>query len=270
MSFYFTMIQKDHYLKISDEQISQIRQAFDVYTKKFFNNDPLHNQHIEIKRFHTRKVCENILDIARSLEMNSEQQNFAELLAWMHDIGRFEQYRKYQTFSDSNSENHSILAIKTIKKENLLASLTKEQTDVIFHTILNHNIRLVPNNEEPIIDFYSRLLRDADKLDIWRITIEMDIMFKLEKISLPGSYSVPAIFLIEFANRRPLRMEQASNIYDTTLLRLSWIYDLNFTRSFKLIIDRGIVDKLLKKVPGSAELEQIRMLVFQYLSQKCP
>lgn len=263
------MILKDRYFAISYKQISQIRQAFEAYTKSFFNDDSLHNQHIEIKRFHTKNVCENILEIARSLKMNSEQQYFAELIAWMHDIGRFEQYRKYQTFSDSDSENHSLIGVKVMKKENFLSFLTKEQTFVLFRAILNHNIRLVPYNEDPVIDFYSRLLRDADKLDIWRITIEMNIMFKIQELTLPDSYLVPPLFLREFANRRTLRMEHASNIHDTTLFRLSWMFDLNFTRSFELMREREIADKLLKKVPGSLELEQIRTLIHQHLNQKC-
>lgn len=263
------MNHKDRFFSISNGQIEEIRQTFDKYTNSFFNADPVHNQHIEIKRFHTLKVCENMLEIARSLEMSAEQQNFAELLAWTHDIGRFEQFRKYGTFSDSDSENHSLLAVKILKKENILKFLTKEQLYVVLRSILNHNIRLVPYNEDPVIDFYSRILRDSDKLDIWRITIEMNIMFKLEEQTIPESYQVPSIFIREFKNRRPLRIEQAVSMHDTTLFRLSWLFDLNFTRSFELMREKNITDLLLKKVPGSQELEKIRTLAYQYLDEKC-
>jgi hypothetical protein len=263
------MICKDRYFGISDGHISKIRQAFERYTQSFFNTDLQHNKHIDIKRFHTYKVCENIVDIAHSLQMDHEQLNFVELLALMHDIGRFEQYMKYQTFSDAESENHSVIGIKVMKQQNFLTFLTKEQTFVIFRAILNHNIKFVPTNEDPLIDFYSRLLRDADKLDIWRITIEMDIMFKIQELTLPKTYIVPPIFMSEFNNHRPLSIEHAHNIHDTTLFRLSWLFDLNFTRSFELMREREIADKLIKKVPGSDKLEHIKTLVNSYLTQKC-
>jgi len=263
------MIQKDGYLRISDEQIAQIRKEFETYTKSFLNNNKKFNQHIELKRFHTKKVCENILDISRSLQMDQQQLNFAELLAYMHDIGRFEQYKKHHTFNDSESENHAEIAIQVIKERNILKFLDQEQINTIYQAIRNHNIRRVPKNKGPITDFYSRLLRDSDKLDIWRLNIEMNIMYKIQDGPLPEKYNIPSGFIEIYKEYRPLSIDMAKDFYDTIIFRLSWIFDLNFKRSFELMKERDITDKLLKKVPPSVELEQIRKLTYDYLDLKC-
>jgi HD superfamily phosphodiesterase len=201
--------------------------------------------------------------------MGQKQLYFIEVLAWLHDIGRFEQYHKYRTFDDSVSENHAVLGLKVIEQEKILDGFSSDHQEILTRSILNHNIRSVPQNEPKQIDFYSRILRDADKLDIWRITIEMNIMFKLQEDILPKTYSVPHFFIQNFKDRQTLKIEQAKTMHDTTLFRLSWIYDLNFRRSLEMFRERKIGQKLLNKVPLSPPLEQIGRLVEEFIDEKC-
>jgi len=42
---------------------------------------------------------------------------FAEVIAWLHDIGRFEQFDRYRTFADAESENHAQIALRVIEKK---------------------------------------------------------------------------------------------------------------------------------------------------------
>jgi hypothetical protein len=261
--------KKEYFLEIGNEQRDLVKISFQQYCERFYINDPLYDKFIELKRFHTFKVCENIIDIGRSLKMDKDQLNFAEVLALLHDIGRFEQYRKYRTFDDSVSENHAILGLRVIEEEKILNGFTSEQIEVLSQSILNHNKRSVPENEPAKIDFYSRLIRDADKLDIWRISIEMNITFKLQDEVLSDSYIVPKSFIQCFLDRQTIKMDQASSLYNNTLFKLSWIYDLNFTRSFELFRERNFGAKLLAKIPKSTEANNIAQIIEEYVSEKC-
>jgi HD superfamily phosphodiesterase len=260
---------KEQFLKTDDIQCDLVRKIFQSYSSRFKSEDPLYNKYIELKRFHTARVCENILDIGSSLQMDREHLNFVEILAWLHDIGRFEQYRKYRTFDDSVSENHAILGLRVIEQEKILEGFSSEQKEILSSSILNHNTRSIPENEPSKIDFYSRILRDADKLDIWRISIEMNITYKLLDEVLSETYVVPNDFIQSFQNRQTIKMSQASTLYNNTLFKLSWIYDLNFKRSFELFNESNIGQKLLDKIPQSGDLNNIGHLIKDYVAEKC-
>jgi len=261
--------KKVNFLQIGNDQCDFIRNSFQKYCEQFLTDDPLYNKYIELKRLHTFKVCENIIDIGHSLRMDREQLNFAEVLALLHDIGRFEQYQQYRTFDDSISENHAALGLRVIENEKILDDFSLEQKEVLYLSILNHNIRSVPVGLPSKIDFYSRLLRDADKIDIWRISIEMNITYKLQDEILADSYIVPPTFIQSFLNKQTIKMDQAATLYNNTLFKLSWIYDLNFTRSFEIFRKQKFGQKLLGKIPYSADLENIGQIIDEYIVEKC-
>jgi hypothetical protein len=257
--------KRDGFLQMGEGQCHYIRNIFKEYTARFMSDEPLYNKYMELKRYHTARVCENIIEIGRSLNMDQEELNFVEILAWLHDIGRFEQYHKYRTFDDSVSENHAVIGLRVIEQEKILDNFPTEHQEVLTRAILNHNLRSVPENEPEKIDFYSRIIRDADKLDIWRISIEMNITYKLQEEKLSDVYIVPQSFINSFRNKQTLLMEHASTLYDNTLFKLSWIFDLNFSRSFELFIERKIGQDLFKKIPHSNELESIRKMIGEYI-----
>ena len=72
------------------------------------------------------------------------------MAALLHDIGRFEQYRRYRTFADSRSENHASLGVKIIKQENLLQGCTAVAADTIIRTVGCHNRLDIPSQGDPI------------------------------------------------------------------------------------------------------------------------
>jgi hypothetical protein len=97
---------------------------------------------------------------------------FAETAALFHDIGRFEQLVRYGTFSDHHSVNHAELGVSVLESEGVLAGLQPEDRDGLGRVIRNHNRFAISEGESGFHLAQSRLLRDADKLDIFRILID--------------------------------------------------------------------------------------------------
>ena len=54
----------------------------------------------------------------------------AEIMALFHDIGRFEQYKQYRTFSDYRSEDHAALGVKVIKANRILNGFEPAEAEI--------------------------------------------------------------------------------------------------------------------------------------------
>ena len=58
------------------------------------------------------------LSIASSIGLNEEKINLAKLIGLLHDIARFEQYTRYQTFRDIESIDHGNLGAEILQQDN--------------------------------------------------------------------------------------------------------------------------------------------------------
>jgi hypothetical protein len=255
-------------LSVKADLCKTVKSAFQKYASRFRKaGDISYNQHMQVKQNHTARVCHEIKTIGKSLNFNEEQLAFAELIAWLHDIGRFEQFDRYGTFADAESENHSEIAVRVIEREGLLTSLDTQLKEIVYRCILNHNIPIVPENEPEQIDFYSRLLRDADKLDIWRLTLEMNIFHTIKTETMPVRYEIPERLLLCFVNEKVISLDSVQSFYDSILFRLSWIYDLNFTFSVEQVVKRKIAEQLISRLPFSKAADVLGNQVITYLKQ---
>ncbi len=234
--------------------LPQLKSWFEDYILSFSSDDPSFQENIDLKTEHTRRVCEAILDIGGNLDLSKEELCLAEASALMHDIGRFEQYRTYGTFSDYRSEDHAALGVKIIKDNHILKDLDPDKAEIIVCAVSYHNHFSLPALEEERCIFFLKLLRDADKVDIWRVvteyyqnmenkrnqTVELDLP-DIDRISSPVYDSLIKGELARIADLKTLN--------DFKLLQIGWIYDLNFRRTFQIVQERGYLEKIRKSLP---------------------
>ena len=152
--------------------LPRLRDWFEDYVTQFSSDDPILQENMDLKAEHTRRVCEVIMDIGASLDLSEEELCIAEAAALLHDIGRFEQYSRYRTFSDYRSEDHAALGVKIIQANRVLDGLEPAVADIIVRAVQYHNRVTLPVGEEERCLFSLKLLRDADKVDIWRVVTE--------------------------------------------------------------------------------------------------
>ena len=80
--------------------------------QKFFleyvQNYDLNNENIKRKEQHSLRVMAISKKIAEELKLSEKEIKLATLIGLLHDIGRFEQYTKWKTFSDKISTNHGV------------------------------------------------------------------------------------------------------------------------------------------------------------------
>lgn len=138
------------------------------YVDQFSASDYLTQDNIKRKIEHTGRVRENILLLAKSEKIGEEESRLAESIALFHDLGRFEQFMRYKTFVDSESEDHALLGVKILKRTGILSHLPPNEKYLLLKAIEYHNRLEIPecSKSSKELLFYSKLIRDADKLDI--------------------------------------------------------------------------------------------------------
>jgi len=258
---------------VPDEKIvTELRDWFINYVNTFNDDSKELRQNIGIKREHTEKVIEEITNIGRELGLNDNELNLAEIIALFHDIGRFEQYNHYKTFSDQKSENHAELGIKILKEHNVLGGLDAGVQQLILCSIRYHNRPSLPINETDSCLFYSRLIRDADKLDIWRVVTDYyhrvngrrNVALELE---LPDTHGFSKEVYDSLMKKQVVCMKYVKNINDIKLLQVGWIFDLNFKPAFERVKERRYLEMIRDVLPDSKEINGIFDVVNAYVTE---
>lgn len=266
------MPSENEYL-IAESDLKDLKEWFSRYVQSFYSADPIVQEALLLKGKHSLRVCNEILDIGKQLELSHNNLRLAEAMALFHDIGRFEQFTRYQTFVDKKSENHGELGVKVLQKENTLAALDKDTQELILKAISYHNRLSIPEDESHICIFFSKLLRDADKLDIYNLVV---IYYNTDHsgrgsavdLDLPDTPEVSEEILTNIAAGKIVSMNQLKSLNDFKLLQMAWIYDINCQPTFQAIYERGYLKKIRDTMPASEKIDQIYSKLMSYLQGK--
>lgn len=249
---------------------------FDDYVSHFSSNDPIVQENMNLKAEHTRRVCEAIIDIGESLGLSGDDLCMAEASALLHDIGRFEQYRRYRTFFDYRSEDHAALGVKVIQANRVLNGLDPAATDIIVRLVGYHNRATLPDGEEESCLFFLKLLRDADKVDIWRVVTEYYQQTENKRnhaieLDLPDMDEVSDSVYESLMNEKLVQMAHLQTLNDFKLLQIGWIYDVNFPRTFQIVRENAYLETIRDALPqGSIRVKEIYERARGYLERNSP
>ena len=242
---------------------------FDRYVEPFLVTDEEGAKNIRLKIVHTRKVCAAMALLAEGEKLSENEAHIASVIALLHDVGRFPQYRRWRTFRDSESDNHARLAIDVMREENILAGIEPSELLLIEEAVRFHNLLAPPAIIQSPTRLYINLIRDADKLDIWRVFIELLAQPAEERPSaatlglpdLPDVASEQCVAALNSGSIVPLDTITCFN--DFILLQISWVYDLTCTTSRRILRERGYLLTLAATLP---ERDDIHAAVLKALA----
>jgi HD superfamily phosphohydrolase YqeK len=252
------------------KNLSDLKKWFLDYIETFRYEDPDLQQNFAIKREHTERVAEEIVNIGNQLGLSDRELNLAEIIAIFHDIGRFEQYYSYRTFSDHKSEDHAELGIKILKDNKVLDFPGKEIRGLILTAIRYHNRAFLPVSETKTHLFYSRLIRDADKLDIWRVVTDYYRSFNHERnsaleLELPDDTGISKDVIESLMNKQIVNTKHIRNLNDMKLLQAGWVFDINFRPTIECIKKRRYMEFLRNALPQTKEITAIFNIIELHL-----
>jgi len=197
----------------------------------------------------------------------------ADVVGMLHDAGRFPQFAKFRTFYDPSSLNHGECGYETALSCGALKSCAPADAAIILDGIRHHNCRRVPASLPGASLPFLKLVRDADKLDILYIvndTIKRDRHKDYPEILLNIDLKGPPnpALIREIQETKTGSYQNVKTLADMGLMRLSWIYDVNYLPAFRRIRERRLLEDVYATLPDTAEVRAIISSASEFIAQK--
>lgn len=236
--------------------IIKAKQEFKKYVS---NYNPTHPR-IALKIVHIERVAENAKQIAESLNLSDEEIKLAELIGYFHDLGRFEQVTVADTFSDRESGiNHAAHSVKVLFEDGLIRNFIEDTQydELIKIAVYNHNRAKIEDGLSEKELLFSKIIRDADKLDIFydittsyfpalfwykdfdQTEINSTVMGQLEKYEL-------------------INYPDIHNNADQILIFYAYAFDLNFENSLKTVAEKKYLDDFTVRLKDYFKNENVQ------------
>ena len=167
---------KEKYGKGCDWMID-IAHAKQGIRKNIWMNTTGRMNKIYLKIEHTYGVVKYAGEIAERMECSREDVELAELIGLLHDIGRFEQIRRFHSFEPGTMDHAVFGADLLFGEEKMIRRFVKDDKfdELIDVAIRKHSDFKLDGIHDTRTLFHAKLIRDADKLDNCRVKLEASI-----------------------------------------------------------------------------------------------
>ena len=261
--------------------LAELRERYDRYVDGYRDPSGALPKMMQLKYEHTMLVLRNAGQIAESEKFTDEERFVVKAAALLHDTGRYEQLKRYDTFQDSESVDHAVFSHDIVKERGWLKTLSAAELaapfeDLILKSVLYHNRRDLPKEiEDPLaassaslrlLSLAAHTVRDADKLDIFRVLEDLvehtdwrtdSRAFWNLAVGVPPNPEVVKVI----RERRPVDYQHIRSLADFVLIQVGWILSgLHFKASRRLCRDRGHLDfrrRFLGEIGGGAEADAL-------------
>ena len=226
-------------LDIVDREFRSFVEKFDMSIER-----------IALKFEHTFEVVRVTDEICKLKNLNDEDTALAKAIAYFHDMGRFIQVQRINSFDDSILD-HAVLGVELLFDDNYIEKFNIEEKyyNIIKKAVINHNALTIEEGLTEREEFFSKLIRDADKIDILRVNI---------KYRQPEFLEKPSVRVLEdFNNNVMIKKGDCHNRTDKILLLLAFIYDINFKESFTVLKELNYYHKFIDSMKVSEETKEI-------------
>jgi hypothetical protein len=258
---------------MTENDLIFFKQWFQKFTRSFYSENEEDQRNIYNKIEHTDHVCRNIVSISESLSLTDNQMWIAETIALFHDIGRFPQYARYRTFRDGDSENHGLLGATTLTEDNVLHNLSEKERAMILDAVRFHGVLKIPSDLDSDTVLFLKLVRDADKVDIYRVFIEYyetpkELRASATAFGVPDTPDYSGKMLSSILEGRIASYSNIKTENDFKLMKLSWVYDMHFDESVRLLKDKNYIEKIIDKLPQTDEIKSAVGALNRYVGSR--
>lgn len=247
--------------------IERAKQEFINYTNNYDHN----NSHIMRKIGHTFRVMEWSGKIAQNLKLEREDIDLAILIGLLHDIARFEQRKIYDTFSDAKSVDHGDLAVEILKENNFIRKFVDESKfdNIILKAVKNHNKFKIEEGLDERTLLHSKIVRDADKLDIMYEGVNI-FYSNEEEIQRIENLDISEDYFLQFIEKKQIFRKKDSTELDNLVGLISFVFDYNFDYSKKATYNENFINQIIdrfnfKNKKTEEQMKEIRKIANEYL-----
>lgn len=202
--------------------------------------DCAHDSKMKLKVVHTLAVADVMKQLTDALQLSEHTAYLAHLCAMFHDIGRFEQLRRFHTFLDHKSVDHAALGCEVLVQEKMLAELSAREQEMVLTAIRNHNRFQIEEGLDEETLLLCKLIRDADKCDIFRVFASENMKDTMgESEEQVAQESVSDAMLASILEHRCVKKEERRTGLDIWVSFLAFFFDFYFTESIAVAKEQG-------------------------------
>ena len=252
--------------------ITKAKKAF----KEYIQNYDINNPKVKLKIAHIERTANIARKTAESLNLEKEDIELAELIGLLHDIGRFEQIKRYNTFVDHLSENHAELGVNILFKENLIRKFIEDDKydRIIELAIINHNKDKndITKNTTEKEDLHIKLIRDSDKTDIIYLLTFEDKKAAWEKEDLSEEVFTEEIYR-EFIEDKNIFYPNMKTCADRLIVHFAFVYDFNYEYGLKTIYENKYYTNIYSRFNFNSkrteeEFKNIYEITINYIKER--
>lgn len=218
--------------------------------KKYVSNYNPNHLRISLKIVHIERVAENCKKIAKKLNLSDEEIKLAELIGLFHDLGRFEQVRLADTFSDRDSGiNHAAYSIKVLFEDGLIRNFIEDTKydKIIQAAVYNHNRAKIDEGLSEKELLFSKIIRDADKLDIF-YDINTSYFPALFWYKGFDQTEINSTVMGQLERYELINYPDIKNNADQILIFYAYAFDLYFENSLRYVAENKYLDSFTKRL----------------------
>jgi hypothetical protein len=242
-------------------RLKKLLAHYNSYVDEFNDDSGALPDMMALKKEHTFFVVANAAAISSGEDFSFELRELSIAASLLHDAGRYEQLKVYNTFRDSESIDHALLSHDVSKNGGWLkmSGFDEKEEKIILDAVLFHNRREIPENLDEKTAIVSHTVRDADKLDIFRV---LEAILSQEgwmndtrafwglKIDAPPSKEV----IDAIRASKAVDYKYVKTLADFILVQVGWLLNgLYFPTSYSIAEKRGHLafrKKILSTLPG--------------------
>ena len=246
------------------DSLDTLKSRYHAYVDTFRAADGTLPQMLQLKLDHTLCVVENARLIMGGERWPEAARATGEACALLHDAGRYSQLSEFGTFQDARSIDHAARGVAVIGDGQWLAELPPDERNAVIAAVALHNKKEVPSLLAKGTADLAHLVRDADKLDIFRVLESAIVDGSLERnpeiawdLQVKGA---PSPEVVEAVSRGlPVSYTWIKTLSDFVLIQVGWLNGgLYFRTALRLAKERQVLEfredflKTLSDDPGVA------------------
>lgn len=241
---------------------------FKKYTSSYITEE---NKMYQLKIDHTLRVMDLCGEIAKNLNLDEEKIEIAKMCGLLHDIGRFEQMKRYGTFADKKSIDHGNLGKEILLEHNFIRKFISNSNldSIILDAVEFHNKLVDPETISDDNKLFLNITRDADKIDILYLVESEEVTIDIKDFTI--SYVVYDTIL----NNKMVLHKDVKTKVDSVCMWLGFIYGFNYSYSLELLKEKDYIPEIIEhyqnkttNIKTKEQFEELKQHIINYKKEE--
>lgn len=223
------------------------RQAFEEYLDGYDRED----EKIRLKIVHTYCVVDCAKEIAGRMGLGKEDRELAAMIGLLHDIGRFEQLKRFDSFMPDTMDHAVYGAEILFGEEKMIRRFIKDDRfdEIIRTAIAMHSSFALGDIWEERTLLHAKLIRDADKLDNCRVKLEESLEVLLGTTEEEaGNYKISPKVWEACMNKTSVLSSDRVTPVDYWVSYVAQYYDVNFPETFCIMKEKNYIPEIVERL----------------------